>query len=195
MANENDFLPLATGVGATVIDQATYLAAAWRGTGFQAGIADPAQVNKVWRQGSVMAAAIATFIVSEISQDVLDNGDVNALAAQIALAIQQTAIIKPAPRIITASANIAAVLTDATIVLNRTVGIAPFNLTLANGMQPGQQLKIQDVVGNLNAQTGGPVTIIPPAGQISGEPQFVMNEDKQTAIIEYYGSNVYGIDT
>lgn len=192
MANTNDFLPFAQGVGADVVDQPTYAAAPWVGTGFANGIAIPAQLNKVWRQSSTMAYVIAQFIVSELSQDVLDNASPNAIVAQFAAAIQQAAIIKPAPRIITASVNIVANLTDATIVFNRTAGVAAFNLTLANGMQPGQQLKMQDIVGNL---LGAPVTIIPPAGQISGLANYVMNEDKQTAIIEYYGSNVYGVQS
>lgn len=192
MANENDFLDFADGVGATVIDQATYVAAPWRPTGFQNGIALPEQLNKVWRQSAAMAAAMATFIVAEISQDVLDNGNIAALAAQIALAVQQAATIKPPPRIVTASTNIVLLGTDYLVGLNRTSALAPFSITLFNGMQPGQEVKIQDLVGNLFADN---VTLLPPAGTINGKASYVMNEDLQTAIVTYYGSNIYGLES
>lgn len=90
---ENDFLPFATGAGATVLDQADYAAAPWLGTGFQNGIADPAYLNKVWRQSSFVAAALAAFIAQQTGEAVLDNGSLTGFLEQLTDAILQPPLV------------------------------------------------------------------------------------------------------
>jgi len=70
----NNFKPFAIGSGANVTSQADYEALAALITGFQAGKASSAQVNKAIRQSSVMAYVLAQFISDSAAVDVLDNG-------------------------------------------------------------------------------------------------------------------------
>ncbi len=88
----NDFLPFGTGAGANVLTQAGYLALASRLSGFQAGVAKSIELNKVWRQSSVMASVLAQFIADTTGQDVLDDGDGAALLAQL-----ETALLAASP--------------------------------------------------------------------------------------------------
>lgn len=87
MATQNDFLPFATGPGANVVDQATYAALTALTTGFLSGTAQSAQLNKVWRQSSIMAAVIAQFIVAQTGQAVVDDGTTPTLLANFTKAV------------------------------------------------------------------------------------------------------------
>lgn len=192
MAGQNDFLSFAIGVGANVLPQPDYSVLPAVSSGFQSGIAVSEQLNKVWRQSSQMAYVIAAFIISQLpTEDVLDNGDPSAIVTQLTAALQQNGITRPA-RTVTSSAAFTASLSDGIIGFNRTAGLAAQNVTLPNGMAVGQEMKFQDLVGNFGPY---PVTLIPPAGQISGRANYVMNEDRQTAIITYYGTNLYGVQS
>lgn len=188
---ENDFLSFAIGGAANVVDQATYAALPAIAEGYESGIAQSAQLNKTWRQSATIAYAFAQFIVSQIDQDVLDNGDPDTIVAQFEMAVQQAATIKPAPRILTLSDDIATTLTDYLIGFNRTVGVAATGVSIINGMQPGQEFVVQDLVGNFNAN---PVTITPPAGSINGLANFACNVDRGRWVITYWGSNIYTIE-
>jgi hypothetical protein len=79
----NDFLPFATDIGADVLDQADYAALAARGAGFATGRALTAEVNKVWRQSSFITAAFAKAMFDELGVDILDDGDLAAMATNI----------------------------------------------------------------------------------------------------------------
>lgn len=79
----NDFLPFGGGATANVIDQATYAALADRLSGFQSGVAKSEQLNKVWRQSSIMAAVLAQFIVDLTGQDAIDDGTIDALLVNL----------------------------------------------------------------------------------------------------------------
>lgn len=70
----SDFLTFATGSGANVVSQSTYASMAALGPGFQTGIAQSNQLNKVWRQGSIMAAVIGQLITNVLGQNVVDDG-------------------------------------------------------------------------------------------------------------------------
>lgn len=70
----NNFKPFAIGSGANVSDQADYEALAALATGFQAGKASSAQINKALRQATVMAYVLAQYISDTAAVDVLDNG-------------------------------------------------------------------------------------------------------------------------
>lgn len=84
----NDFLPFAGGAGANVLTQAAYVAqAALRSNGFSAGTAQSAQLNKVWRQSSIMAAALAQMISDNTGADVLDDGTTATILANLENAV------------------------------------------------------------------------------------------------------------
>ncbi|KWE70569.1 hypothetical protein WL77_12265 [Burkholderia ubonensis] len=91
----NDFLPFGGGGAANVIDQATYAALAARQTGFQSGTAQSPQLNKVWRQSSIMAAVLAQFIVDQTGQSAVDDGTTATLEANLKAAINAAGITAP----------------------------------------------------------------------------------------------------
>ncbi|WP_233496267.1 hypothetical protein [Pantoea sp. 3_1284] len=74
----NNFKPFATGAGANVTSQADYEALSALLTGFQAGKASSAQINKALRQGSTMASMLGQFI-SSAGMDAIDNGNAAVL--------------------------------------------------------------------------------------------------------------------
>lgn len=85
-----DFLPFAYDPDANVQSQSDYLSNPSRVDGFSAGIAQSAQLNKVWRQTSMMTAAMANVIANVTGQDVLDNGDLGALITKLTTALAAT---------------------------------------------------------------------------------------------------------
>lgn len=72
---KNDFKAFATDRNANVISQEEWEALPALLSGFTAGKASSAQVNKVIRQVSFIAAALAQFVSDKTQRDVLDNGD------------------------------------------------------------------------------------------------------------------------
>lgn len=88
----NDFQKFATGGGANVISQATYLALSALGTGFLSGLAVSAQLNKVWRQSSIISCMVAQFIVDQTGQNATDDGTTATLEANFKVAIAATSI-------------------------------------------------------------------------------------------------------
>lgn len=93
MANTNDFLPFAVGLGANVLSQADYAALTPAlANGFQAGTAISAQLNKVWRQSSIMSAVLAQFIVDNSGQSAVDDGTIVTLKNNLIAAVQQVSI-------------------------------------------------------------------------------------------------------
>lgn len=86
----NEFLPWAIGGGANVVSQATYAGAGMatlRANGYQAGTALSNQLNKTWRQSSVMAAALGG-LVNDAGGNALDDGNVPNLTAAIVAALK-----------------------------------------------------------------------------------------------------------
>lgn len=71
----NDFLPFALDSGANVLAQADYSALTARSTGFTAGTARSAELNKVWRQAAFAVSSIAQFMADYTGSDVLDDGN------------------------------------------------------------------------------------------------------------------------
>lgn len=82
MPGINDFLPFGTAAGANVATQPSYSTASYRSIGFSSGIAQSSQLNKVWRQSSAIASAIAQIAV-DAGQNVLDDGNAAALSAAL----------------------------------------------------------------------------------------------------------------
>ncbi|EKG6820036.1 hypothetical protein L6X08_RS02450 [Escherichia coli] len=72
---KNDFKAFATDRNANVISQEEWEELPALLSGFTAGKASSAQVNKVIRQASFIAAALAQFVSDKTQRDVLDNGD------------------------------------------------------------------------------------------------------------------------
>ncbi|HGD9019019.1 TPA: tail fiber protein [Escherichia coli] len=72
---KNDFKAFATDRNANVISQEEWEALPALLSGFTAGKASSAQANKVIRQASFIAAALAQFVSDKTQRDVLDNGD------------------------------------------------------------------------------------------------------------------------
>ncbi|MCA8502150.1 hypothetical protein LGN13_10640 [Burkholderia multivorans] len=125
MAN-NNFKPFAAADGANVMAQADYEALAALLTGFQSGTAQSAQLNKVWRQSSIMAAVLAQFIVDLTGQDAIDDGTTATLLANLKTAVQaQSAAVVGQARNLTmsvVSASSSATLTADEIVVGTALG-------------------------------------------------------------------------
>lgn len=88
---KNDFKGWALGPGSNVLDQADFEALGALIVGFAKGRLPSDQVNKVLRQGTFVAAAVAQMISDTLSEDVLDDGDVAGFAAKLEQAITQIA--------------------------------------------------------------------------------------------------------
>lgn len=188
MANEVDYLPFATGVGANVVNQATYAAAPWVSSGFETGLAESQELNKVWRQASMVAAAIANFVSNQLNIAVLDDGDLTNLITEFTAAV--TGVLPG--RIVTASTTLTLLSTDYAIGLNRTSGPAAMTANLpTSGLYVNQEFRIDDLSGNAAAY---PITVAPPGGHtICDLDTFVMNVNRQSAIFHYYGSDIWGV--
>lgn len=91
----NDFLVFGGGSSPNVIDQPTYAALAARLAGFQSGTALSAQLNKVWRQSSIMAAVLAQFTANFSGQNSVDDGTTATLVANLQAAINAAGITAP----------------------------------------------------------------------------------------------------
>lgn len=88
---KNDFKPFATGAGANVMSQADWEALIALSTGFQSGKASSAQMNKAFRQGTVMASVLAQFISDLTAADVLDNGNTANILLNLKSAVNKAA--------------------------------------------------------------------------------------------------------
>jgi hypothetical protein len=189
-----DYLPIANAGGAAVESQAAYLADATLPTGWPTGIVPQLKFNKAWRQSSMIAAAVANYISQQLGIDVLDDGNVANLVANLTNAIVTGANIKPA-RTVTVSANMNIAAGDYRIGFDRTVAPAALNAqlpTLGNGAV-GQEFVVEDLAANFDAF---PVTLVAPAGQsFAGEANFVLNRKRQSATIAWYGNNLWSIKT
>lgn len=82
----NDFKPFATAANANVTAQADWETLPALLSGFMAGKASSAQINKAIRQASFIAAALAQYTANKSGQDVLDNGDLNGFISKMGAA-------------------------------------------------------------------------------------------------------------
>ncbi|WP_338149610.1 phage tail protein, partial [Xenorhabdus bovienii] len=76
--------------GANVLTNEEYGKLAARTNGFSSGVAKSQELNKVWRQASVIASVVAQFIAETNNQDVLDDGNTAALRAGLLNALRAT---------------------------------------------------------------------------------------------------------
>ncbi len=82
----NNFKPFATAANANVTAQADWEALPALLSGFTAGKASSAQINKALRQASFIAAALAQYTSDNTGDDVLDDGDQAAFITKMAAA-------------------------------------------------------------------------------------------------------------
>lgn len=87
MANTNDFVPFAIGVGANVETPATWQADAIRSLGIVSGTLLSAKLNTVLRQSASVTAMIAQFTADHGPSNVQDNGDLVTLESQFTSAL------------------------------------------------------------------------------------------------------------
>ena len=86
MAGSNDFLPFSNAAGANVVGQAAYASDPSTPVGFASGVATSSKLNKVWRQSSLMAAALGQ-LVADVGLNATDDGVAVNLERQLALAV------------------------------------------------------------------------------------------------------------
>lgn len=83
----NDFKPFAIAGGANVISQAAYEALTTLiANGFTSGTAVSQNLNKVWRQSSVMSSVLAQLISDNTGANVVDDGNTAPVLANLKLA-------------------------------------------------------------------------------------------------------------
>ena len=83
---KNNFKPFATAANANVTAQADWETLPALLSGFTAGKASSAQVNKAIRQASFIAAALAQYTANKSGLDVLDDGDLNGFISKMGTA-------------------------------------------------------------------------------------------------------------
>jgi hypothetical protein len=91
MSFEVDYLPVATAAGNNADTQANFLGSGYQLNGFVNGMAQPSQANKLWRQSSMIAAAVANFVSNQLQINVIDDGNLAALITNLTNAIASAA--------------------------------------------------------------------------------------------------------
>lgn len=91
MTIQNDFLTFSAASGANVLSQASYASASATATGYVTGTASSAAVNKTLRQGSLIGAMTAKFIVDYSGQPAIDDGTIATLETNFVAAITTVA--------------------------------------------------------------------------------------------------------
>lgn len=90
MSAKNDFLPFAVSGSANVVAQSKYAGSEEQLNGMQPGMASSKLCNKVWRQASMMAAALGELVAAQ-GEAARDTGDVLALQTALTTAIKKLA--------------------------------------------------------------------------------------------------------
>lgn len=97
----NDFLPIATDVGAYVDDQVTYAGSGYQLDGLQPGLTLGRRLNKMIRQGSVGSAVLGNLVVALLGLDFLDDGDLTTQTNRVKAMIQSLAAAAANPQMVT----------------------------------------------------------------------------------------------
>ncbi|EKD7755881.1 hypothetical protein OSG00_000662 [Shigella sonnei] len=155
MANKNDFKPFATGAGANVTSQAEWEALAALTSGFQAGKASSAQVNKALRQGTFVASALAQFISNKLAADVIDDGDlsgfvtdfINAISAQSLTRANPFADIKADGTVSTALSNLDLTGGLGANIVGRLIGVKVITTSQTYTPSTGTKAIVAEVIG------------------------------------------------
>ncbi|OWO83017.1 phage tail protein [Photorhabdus luminescens] len=91
MSVKNDFKAFSAGNNANVVSQGRYEESKDLLTGFPPDDVPTHLLNKVLRQSSTIASVVANFIAEQSGEDVLDNGDITKLTAQLSKAFYVSA--------------------------------------------------------------------------------------------------------
>lgn len=91
MPTGSDYLPVATAVGANVDSQVNFDGSSYQLNGFVNGVAQPYEANKIWRQASMVGAAVTNFISNILGIYIFDDGNEANLISELTQAIQQAA--------------------------------------------------------------------------------------------------------
>ena len=188
MSLEVDYLPVATGAGNNADSQANFQGSSYQELGFVNGIAQPYQANKIMRQSSMIAAAVANFISNELNINVLDDGNLATLITNLTAAIVAAAK--------GGTTGIVSVPFSATPVFDASQG-TKFEIVLTGAVTssmlinvtPGQRLEFivkQDGTG------GHPFA--PPANLPMAQISTAASKTNIQAFLVDSGSNVY-VDT
>lgn len=94
-----DYLPVAAASGANVDSQGTFAGSGYQVNGMTTGQARSAAANKVWRQASMIGAAVANFIANQLGINVLDDGNLANLITNFTNAVATLAGSGSAPRV------------------------------------------------------------------------------------------------
>lgn len=87
----NNFKPFAIASGSNVTSQTEWEGLIALSTGFTAGLARSAQINKALRQGTVMASVLAQFMAETTEEDMLDDGDTAKLVSLLISSVNTVA--------------------------------------------------------------------------------------------------------
>lgn len=88
---KNEFLPFGTAANANVLSNEDYQVLPARAAGFSSGVAKSEQLNKAWRQATVMASVLGQFIADVSGNDVLDDGNTATLKNNLIAALNSQA--------------------------------------------------------------------------------------------------------
>lgn len=88
----SDFLPFAAASGANVLSQSDYAALPALSTGYGSGLAKSQQLNKTWRQSSIMAAVVGLFITNQSGQNAVDDGTTSTLLSNLIAGVKATTV-------------------------------------------------------------------------------------------------------
>ncbi|MCT8341890.1 MULTISPECIES: gp53-like domain-containing protein [Photorhabdus] len=94
MSHKNDFKAFSINNNANVVSQPEYEKSQNLKTGFPPEDITTHVLNKALRQSSTIASAVADFIATQSGDDVLDDGDIIKLIAQLNRALEQKIITK-----------------------------------------------------------------------------------------------------
>lgn len=104
---KNEFKAFAVGENANVLTQTEYENLPAVTSGFQAGIAESVQLNKVWRQASVIAAMLGQFTADKSGDDVVDDGKLDVLMNSFVKALFNNSTEQLDPRYLKKDQNLA----------------------------------------------------------------------------------------
>lgn len=104
---KNEFKAFAVGENANVLTQTEYENLPAVTSGFQAGIAESVQLNKVWRQASVIAAMLGQFTADKSGNDVVDDGKLDVLMNSFMKALLNNSTEQLDPRYLKKDQNLA----------------------------------------------------------------------------------------
>ncbi|CAQ83750.1 MULTISPECIES: tail fiber protein [Photorhabdus] len=94
MSTKNDFKAFSIGNNANVVSQGRYEEEQSLKTGFPPDNVTTHVLNKVLRQSSTISSVLADFIATQSGEDVLDDGDIAKLTAQLNRALEQKTTTK-----------------------------------------------------------------------------------------------------